>query len=315
MSIKKYTFLEYLGNGNFGYVYRVKDNFLNAEKAIKVIMCSKPDEVLNNIEEAQLLHKCKHKNIVTINDALIDSYQDAPCIIIDMELANNRSLQSAIKSKQLSIYEMVKVHIDCLFGLSHAHQQGVIHRDIKPANILLFNKMGKLSDFGLATLLNQHNLASPNGYIAHLAPEVLQGYPTTVQSDIYAMGVTLYRSVTYQQNWNGDFNHSFPNFVPKKLINIIKKACHNDKNKRYLSATEFMKALSALRTNIDWKMIDSNLFVGKHNQDDYLISISGSYTCEVKRNNRKVTNDCRNFTSYDDALNYMYQYIANTQFF
>jgi eukaryotic-like serine/threonine-protein kinase len=159
---------------------------------------------------------------------------------------------------------------DVCWGLEHAHINGFIHRDIKPANILCGNKgEGKLSDFGLATRAAKGDTASPNGYLTHLAPEVLTQGVTSAASDMYALGVTAYRLINgdgflpqvgglaelQDMIIGGDYpqrNHYRP-YVPPRLKSIVNKCMELDPQRRYPSASALRRDLEKLVILCDWK--------------------------------------------------------------
>jgi len=148
--IGKYTTLKFLGSGVFGSVYLMHDNLMNRDVAIKFVENQNPAAFVAHFE-AQILHKCRHDRIVAINS--VDVVQDTNgqhYAAIDMEYVPNGSAQKLIETDHVSIRKSIKIAIDLLFALGHAHRQGILHRDVKPANILLAGTRGKLSDFGLS---------------------------------------------------------------------------------------------------------------------------------------------------------------------
>lgn len=168
-SIDKYYLIEKLGNGSFGAVYRAKDRILKEEKALKIITVNDPMKAQQLFKEAELPYKCTHKNIVKINDAMILKFNGEKLFTIDMLLVNGGSLEKVLKHNFLPITRGLKIISETLYGLEHAHINGVIHRDIKPANILIDNRTPMLSDFGLATALN--TVITPWKWYADLLPE------------------------------------------------------------------------------------------------------------------------------------------------
>src|SRR5690606_17091790 len=110
------------------------------------------------------------------------------------------------------------IAIEALKGLSAAHERTdqhgepapVIHRDVTPPNILIgVNGIVKLSDFGLARAMDRARLTDPDvikGKMAYLAPELTHGAEATVQSDLYALGVTLWQALTGRRLFTGRSN-------------------------------------------------------------------------------------------------------------
>ncbi|MBN8662490.1 MAG: serine/threonine protein kinase [Candidatus Obscuribacter phosphatis] len=141
-------------------------------------------------KEAQTLQSLRHDNIVSVYDAgITDDY-----VYLAMEYIPDGSVKSIYNAQPLPVSKAVAVTRDISYDLEHAHNNGFVHRDIKPGNILLgASRSAKLSDFGLASKLSNAGIASASSYPAHGAPEMISGNVSTTQSDIYGLGVTLYR--------------------------------------------------------------------------------------------------------------------------
>jgi len=337
MQIGKYLIQEHLGNGAFGDVFLANDIALGTIKAIKIIGVKNPNEFMDKLEEAQILHKCKHKHIVKVNEAGIYEVSGEQKVIIDMEYLLKGSFERAIKDYSISIQDSIYYTINCLLALEHAHTQGILHRDIKPANILLCDYGAKLSDFGLATVLGEREFGSPQGYTTHLAPEVFTTHETTEQTDIYAMGITLFRACNYMiDNWMLEIQNvpnandklmkgklldaiGYQDFIPPKVKKIIKKACSANPNTRYKSAFEMGQALERLRPQINWYIINQNSWQGECRQTGnfftaILIDKASNFQVEIKQNNRRISSDCKVFSSFIEAEKYLNSYVADTMF-
>lgn len=335
-TIGKYSLLEHLGSGAFGDVYLAKDMALNATKAIKVLNAPDAHDVKKKLEEAQILHKCLHKNIVHINEANVYEVSSVPHVIIDMEYLPNGSFEDAILKNSVSIHTTVRYIIDCLFALEHAHLNGILHRDVKPANIMLCDFGAKLSDFGLATVLGLDIVGSPQGYTTHLPPEYFTNRATTELTDIFAVGITLFRACNYISDWDRAIRQ-FPDpmtliqsgrlvpslgyvpFIPLKLKKVINKACSSSPTKRYQSSSLFRQALERLRPNIDWIPNGNYYFTGVDctRRDNYSIEIiqgRKNITVDTKKNGRRQKNNCASFTDLDSAESYFFTFISSTLF-
>jgi eukaryotic-like serine/threonine-protein kinase len=333
--IDKYLILEHLGSGHFGNVYLAQDRALNTYKAIKVLDIENPRQFIMQLEEAQLLHKCQHKHIVRVNEAGIYQVGDMPKVVIDMEYIPGGSLGQYMRGHFLTVIEATQYIRDILFGLEHAHNQGVLHRDIKPANIMLSDGSAKLSDFGLATSAGKELIGSPKGYIRHCAPEmfvngVIKG-ETTVLTDIYAVGITYFRLVSGLVNWPLDMSNpnareifqtgkfvehvGFPPYVPNKVRRIINKATNPNPQHRFQSALEMRQAIVKLRPHIDWKL-SGNAWEAKAVKGDlFAIELSEKdHVVIVRKNGRRIRNDCRKFSANQFAAEYISQYVANSTY-
>ena len=123
-------------------------------------------------------------------------------VFIVYEFIEGDSLQTRLQSRDFDSVDAVRWITDVAEALQHAHAQGIVHRDIKPANILL-NTEGRacVADFGLATIdegFFKDDAGSIVGTIAYMSPEQASGrsHWATPQTDIYALGVTLYQLLT-----------------------------------------------------------------------------------------------------------------------
>lgn len=160
--------------------------------------------------EAAIPYKCQHNHIIKINSGEIINFNGELLFVIDMDLANGQSIDSILKHSYISVVDSLCIIKNILFAVEYSHLQGIIHRDIKPANILIDNGVPKLSDFGLSTALG--DIIIPwKWYRTHAAPETfVNNSIATVETDIFALGMTLYRMVNNIPNWER-FLQSIPN--------------------------------------------------------------------------------------------------------
>jgi serine/threonine-protein kinase len=331
--IGKYSIIRHLGSGQFGNVYQAHDRALDAQKAIKVLNVADPTTFMAELEEAQLLNRCKHKNIVAVNEADVYDVAGQMKVIIDMEDIATGSLESRVASEFVAATEAIEWMIEALFGLQHAHDQNVLHRDIKPANIMLCGNCAKLSDFGLATRVHAGMNCSPTGYTTHLAPEVFNLGTTNVQTDVYALGITLFRIVSNWLDWNDMvFNLKncdeklrtgkvvsalgYPDYVPAKIRRIINKACNADPAKRYQSATEMQQALNGLEKNVAWKRLTRTRWSGVaiENACEYEIEVQQrrQYHVQLLKNGRRQSSQCGRFDSEQEALSHVHGLVCSS---
>jgi len=311
MDIGKFTTIGFVGGGNFGKVFRAKDNLLNVERAIKLISVKNPQEFIDAINEAQILEKCRHKNIVDIKEIDIHQINNQPVPCIAMEYLPKGSAQSFLENNFVSTKKAIKIISDVLFGLEHAHNQGVFHRDIKPGNILFSqNNSAKLSDFGLAYgLANQP--FSFAGYNSHLPPEVLEGIAQDNLSDLYSLGITFFRLINNSANLNVPYandadwlnalkkekfpKREFQPHIPKQVIRVIKRSMKPTRGDRYQTCLEFRQALQKIPIAIDWKYNSNGHWLGTLNGDKYelkLYSKRTGYVIDFIKNSRKDNKYC-----------------------
>jgi len=264
-----FDFHERLGAGHFGEVWRVTDTGLGVVRALKVIAPAKVLNPTNYFHEAQMLKAAEHPNVVKVEET--GKFADGR-IYVAMEYLPKGSLEDEAKGTYVPLRRAQRIMIDVLRGLEHAHGRGVLHRDIKPANIMIgTHSEGKVSDFGLAIPVGMSVKAlgvKEYKYILHSAPEVLEGKPHSIASDIYACGMTMYRMVNGDTYFNppspldlhdhvkhGLFpdRNQYRDWIPLALRKVINKAIDPDSAKRYTSAREMRAALERITIEKDWK--------------------------------------------------------------
>jgi serine/threonine-protein kinase len=329
-SIDKYQIIRPLGGGHIGQVYHAFDRALKAEKAIKVLNATDPKTFLASLEEAQILNKCKNKHIVSINEANIFRVDKERRVVLDLEYIPEGSLESALVARWVSVREAVSYVRGSLVGLEHAHSQGFLHRDIKPGNILLAQNTPKLSDFGLATQSGPAAYGSGQGYITHLPPEYFFSHKTSVRTDVFAAGVTLFRALSNISNWRAVLA-ALPNarrhvergtlvstlgfgaYIPDSVRRIVRKACAPDPDKRYHTASDFRQQLDRLRFSVDWVRVSDYEWRGTSDNDvHHAIVDDAKKTLTVKKNGRRITSECGTYSTLSQAVEGMHKYVYNT---
>lgn len=200
--IGKYEIISLLGSGATSNVYLAYDEFMNRNVAIKLIS----SEALSDPEygrtyrkllatEASLAGKLNHPHIVGIYDAVLESDKN----YIVMEYVAGEPLEKYCHLESLlPVEKVVEIIFKCALALDYASKNGVIHRDIKPANILICqNGEVKIADFGAAVLTktDQTQLIGV-GTPIYMSPEQVKMDSLTQQTDIYSLGVVMYRLLT-----------------------------------------------------------------------------------------------------------------------
>lgn len=325
----KYKITKQLDAGSFGTVCLADDICLSASKAIKILPVFSPTDYLQKINEAQILDKCRHKNIICINEANVINFGGVSYLVIDIEFADGGSVESYMQSNWISAKKAVNIVNDALFGLDHAHMQGFLHRDIKPANILMAGNVIKLSDFGLAQYTTS-GYGGAEGYRSHLAPECYKDGKTSFLTDIYAMGVTFFRIINNMNDWTARIclipecekliktgslikKIGFEGFVPDCARKIILKACHADPTKRYQSAQEMQQALSKLKFGIDWTFKGYYHWQAEDDGDVYKMDLEpkrNQFVVIYTKNGRRRNEKCKSFTTDAEAIRYMKEIVC-----
>ena len=169
----------------------------------------------------------------------------------------------------IPVQEAVSYMLQLTSALYYAHQHNIIHRDIKPQNIYVMpDGTIKLGDFGIAQAEGiEDSLTATSeivGSVHYLAPEISQGKPASIQSDIYSAGVTFYELLTGHVPFDKDtpvniavahVKEKFPPVkkylptCPKEIEKIIANATKKRLGERYKSADEFYQDLYELNQN------------------------------------------------------------------
>lgn len=198
---KDYEVIDFLGNGSFGDVYKIKcvsDSKLYALKTLATPFVN--ETILKSFfNEGKLAQEIKHPNVIRyhyFHDGL--EYTELPMYII-MEYADGGTLEKRIKEKiNDSVFftnkELTKIISQLISGMEAINDK-LIHRDIKPDNILIHKNRIKISDFGLSKIVTQATRTSTFkglGCLPFLAPEGWKLDKNTIQMDIYSMGIVFY---------------------------------------------------------------------------------------------------------------------------
>ena len=194
-----------LGAGGMGSVWRARDLRLDRDVAVKVLMPSLAgDPVLAERfdREARALAAVTSPYVVAIHDVVTSAGADS---FLVMELCPDGSLGDRLDAAgSLSVAEALPLLADAAEGLLALHARGILHRDVTPRNVLLSGGRAKLGDLGLARagaaigrppLSDLTATGTTVGTLAYLAPELLEGAPPGVASDIYGLGAVAYRTL------------------------------------------------------------------------------------------------------------------------
>lgn len=201
--IGPYRILEEVGRGGLGTVYLAErdDEHYAMRVAIKLVRRGlDTEDILARLRhERQILARLEHPNITRLLDGG-STPEGQPYLV--MEYVEGTTLETFCDQQRLSVRKRLRLMIDICAAVGFAHQSLVIHRDIKPSNILVKDDgTVKLLDFGIAKLLDRdaETAAEPTtpGFQwltpEYASPEQVRGLPLTTSTDIYSLGVMLYR--------------------------------------------------------------------------------------------------------------------------
>ncbi len=192
-----------LGSGGFGSVYRVTDQRLDLDFAIKVFtphpfITSQASARVRFLREAGLLFRLHHQHVIRIYDAGELSTGQP---YIKKEYFAGADLQKISARRSLSTGESLHVTLRLARALSHAHERGIVHRDIKPSNVLVSESLDdlRLIDFGLGILVEEAvararlTTSSHQFGNAFAAPELLEDPKAThAEIDVYSLGAVWF---------------------------------------------------------------------------------------------------------------------------
>jgi serine/threonine-protein kinase len=176
-----------------------------------------------------------------------------------MEFVDGEDLSSLLtRIGRLPAAKVIDIARELCAGLAAAHDKGVIHRDLKPANVMIDGKgRARIADFGVAALTESIDLHDVAGTPAYMAPELLEGRPASVASDLYALGLVLHELCTGKRLHSGrsldeiraahasdapSLSNSV-NDIPVALERVVLRCLARDPDARPASARAVMAAL------------------------------------------------------------------------
>jgi serine/threonine protein kinase len=231
-TVGPYRLRELIGEGGMGLVYRAEDAFLKRSVALKVMRqdVAKDERAWKRfLIEAQATASLKNDRIATIYQV----GEDKGRFYLAMELLWGEPLESRLRRGPMPLRQVLWVVREAAMGLAVAHEAGFVHRDIKPGNLWLETKPGvgppsdplhrfrggtadrlpdppylrvKILDFGLVNLGEDatNRKKSVVGTPAYMSPEQAAGHGSEARSDIFSLGVVLFRMLTGQLPFHGE---------------------------------------------------------------------------------------------------------------
>ncbi len=191
-----------LGEGGMGKVYLAQDNQLQRQVAIKELTYQpKDDEINHALQEARLLARVNHANIIQIYNV----HDEGDHISLVMEYFNSKTLTQFQQEAYTTLVQKLDLLQQLSAGLAAAHKNDVIHCDLKPSNILV-NDQGqlKITDFGIALLANNESqMSEPSasnnplqfGSLLFMSPEQIKQQAVDYRSDIFSFGIIAYQLI------------------------------------------------------------------------------------------------------------------------
>jgi serine/threonine protein kinase len=271
----RYHILGLAGRGNMAVVYTGYDPYQNRDVAIKVCEPRNAASPSHNpklarkmfFNEARIAGDLDHPSILKVLDA---GEQDDQLYIVMEYVDGGETLQALCEYVTPPTPRRVaEIIYACAVALDYAHRNGVVHRDIKPTNIL-FTADGylKIGDFGIAQRANAEStqVTGVLGTPHYMSPEQIRGDDVTGQTDLYSLGVLMYRLFSGRLPFSGKniasllYNvcHRDPPKLstlcpdlPHDLIQVVECAMHKDLQKRYRLGQELAADLAGIFFDLD----------------------------------------------------------------
>jgi non-specific serine/threonine protein kinase/serine/threonine-protein kinase len=197
-----YQLVEQIGAGGMGTVYRGirADDQYHSQVAVKIVHATAGSPFVNRFKtERQILATLDHTNIARLLDGGTTG-EGVPYLV--MELIEGQPVDVYCETLGLSVGDRLKLFLQICSAVQYAHQRLIVHRDLKPTNILVTHGgVPKLLDFGIAKLLHEDGandvaVTLPTARLLtpeFASPEQVRGDPITTATDVYSLGVILYR--------------------------------------------------------------------------------------------------------------------------
>src|SRR3984885_6605250 len=283
--IEHYEVIRKLGAGGSGVVYLANDTLLMRPVVLKILKggALSIEQMRSTVlREARLASAIEHPNVCAIYD--VGDSEDEAYIV--MQYVPGESLDKIIANGAASVQLGLSVGIQIADGLSAAHRLGIFHRDLKPANVMLTDGgVVKILDFGLARRISvaeaefdpskprraqdatkkqlRTTYTARGGTIAYMAPEQFVTGQTSVQSDIFAVGVTLYELLSGRHPFVRPEAEEFQIVraiqfaepqplteccpqVPPELASVVATCLQKTPSGRYSSAADLREALRTI---------------------------------------------------------------------
>ena len=256
--LAQYDIEQYVGQGANAVVYRAKHTGLGRVVALKIL---RPNFARRNVRyidrlkrEAQMIAQMRHPNIVEVYDV----GEAGGLYFMAMEFIPGGSLGDRLdRLNSLWEEEALRITLDITHALVSAHSLGLVHLDIKPDNIMIDEQgRAKLSDFGLAREMELADVGIGDkirGTAAYMSPEQSRNEPMDERSDIYSLGVTLFRALVGRNPYTGSTRQQMRQHAAKRNMPrvraympdvsqeadaIVWKMVRKRKKARYQSAVE-----------------------------------------------------------------------------
>lgn len=274
--IQNYTVSDRIGTGGTGIVRRGRETETKTDVAVKSLNADlvREPQVRKRLKEAtkSLQSMPRQENLVRV----LDVVESGDTMHVIMEYAPGRSLDNLLskKSRPMPYDNAVQLLNQALRGAQAAHSKGFLHGNLKPSDIIISGDNAvKISGFGIAHHLSNAALvrsAGRTGKIAYMAPEQVRGESVDERSDVYSLGVILYRMITGTMPFSVSdrdsesrlrqavLQQTAPNItdtmpelnIPPHLANLVHRAIAKDRRERIPTTREFARLLQKVQPEV-----------------------------------------------------------------
>ena len=283
-----------IGKGGMGSVYRARQLSMGREVALKVLnpaLSGDAEAAGRFVREARVASRLHHTNTIVLHDF----GHSTEGLYMAMELLEGETLSQRIRARgTLVAADAARIGAAVARSLAEAHSQGIVHRDLKPDNVFLHRVHGgqevvKVLDFGIAKFVQEQisrtqsavfetNRPIIAGTVGYLAPEQARGGTIDGRTDLYALGVVLYRMLTGKLPLFADDPIAtlrltleveapeLPAGVPAELRTLVRRMLAKSPEDRPRSADEVVDALEAVQHGGSAARLSGPGPVGLHEQ-------------------------------------------------
>lgn len=262
-----YEVLGRIGVGGMGEVFEAVHEETGQRAAVKFLsreMAEADPQVAKRFRrEIMSCRRIEHENIVKLLGHGVHNGQ----LYYAMELIPGQNLKDYLETHgNLSLKRVLRMAEDVCRAFVYLHARGFVHRDIKPGNLMLSEDgSAKIVDFGLVKATYSTNITSTGivmGTPSYMSPEMLQGRTADARSDIFQLGLVLYRALTGREAFQGETAldiaeacimqdppapHQVRSGIPEAVSRVVMKCIAKSPDDRYPSATDLLEDLSRVR--------------------------------------------------------------------
>lgn len=269
----RFEVIREIGEGGMGQVYAVRDRHIEGRMvALKLLRAQfSQNRQFRELffQEIKAAQSFVSEHVVQVRDT---GQMDDGKLFLTMDLVEGESLTDQLaREHSLGMRQALEVARQILLGLQSGHDRGFVHRDIKPSNIMLqgrvpktdenpFGVHVKILDFGLASVAADIDEDRIAGTPMYMSPEQAQGQRLDARSDLFAVGVVLYEMLAGQRPFAGEtFKEITASVIETNVApmigelshlsgpiqKILNRALQKDRDKRFQSAAEFIKAIES----------------------------------------------------------------------